>query len=224
MLTIEAILFDLDGVVIDSNTEIAVFWRQWGINQNIEINDLILTQHVFGRTTQETIDAIFPSSSWAVKEQIKLSAKEFDLSMHPALIKGVLVFFEKLLATQIPIGLVTSSSEERARKILEHYKLFQCFREIITGQDVQFGKPNPEAYLKMSKKIHTHANSCLVFEDSSSGIQAALDAGMQVIAIGNNSFKRVIAVIQDFNDLELKGNYLSSPRDAFEPLLLTPSK
>ncbi|GAC1426678.1 MAG: HAD family phosphatase [Flavisolibacter sp.] len=224
MLKIEAVLFDFDGVLIDSNAEIAVFWKQWALKQKVEISDFVLTQHVFGRTTQETINVVFPTSTQKVKEQIRQSAKEFDLSMHPAMIKGARAFFHKLYQSQIPLGLVTSSSLERAQKILERYELFHCFRAIITGEEVQFGKPNPEAYLKMSKKINCRANRCLVFEDSTSGIESALDAGMHVIAIGNKNSKRVKAVIEDFDDVIFKDSCLSSPRGAFEALFLNPSK
>ncbi|MBN2639277.1 MAG: HAD family phosphatase [Bacteroidales bacterium] len=84
-----------------------------------------------------------------------------------------------------PLALATMSENYHTHKILQVTHLKDLFKFVLTSNDVLNGKPNPEIYLKAANMLNTDPVNCLVFEDSLNGIEAALNAGMQVIAIPN---------------------------------------
>jgi sugar-phosphatase len=200
---IKAVLFDLDGVVIDSAMAIERFWKEWAEKENVALDEEKIRKYIHGRRGNETIDILFSDSTPETKESIQRSAIDYDEAMTPGVIKGLHELITHLHALNIPIGLVTSSHIKRATRMLQNNRLDKYFTAIISREDVQHGKPHPEPYLKMAEKLNIQPFECLVFEDADSGIQAALDAGMHVIAIGNQSFDKVVGIITDFTELAL---------------------
>lgn len=194
-----AVLFDLDGVVIDSNTEIRKFWQQWAEKEKVPFDELIIKKYVLGRTTVETVASVFPLVDDQTRQAILASARDFDVAMRPALLEGLLPFLLQLRDLGLPTSLVTSSPIERVHKLLSAHNVLSFFNPIVTGDDITFGKPHPEPYLKMATLLNLDPRRCLVFEDSDSGIQSALAAGMSVIAVGNNNFKEVVGVIDNYS-------------------------
>ena len=180
---IEAIIFDLDGVIIDSNPQIERFWLEWANKEGFTISKAEIRDAIHGRKGVETIELLFHASSNNIKQAIIDSAKVFDRNMQPSLIKGIDKLVQQINLLGIPTGIVTSSHFSRMKKMLDLHKLFEPFAFFITAEDVEKGKPDPEPYRKMQEKLQAPANLCLVFEDAISGIQSAKGAGMQVIGI-----------------------------------------
>ena len=180
---IEAIIFDLDGVIIDSNPEIERFWLEWANKEGFTISKAEIRDAIHGRKGVETIELLFHASSKDTKKAIIDSAKVFDSNMQPSLIKGIDVLVQQINVLGIPTGIVTSSHFSRTKKMLDLHQLFESFAFFITAEDVLRGKPDPEPYRKMQEKLQVPASTCLVFEDAISGIQSAKAAGMQVIGI-----------------------------------------
>ncbi len=89
---------------------------------------------------------------------------------------------------------------------------YHFFDTIINGDDIQHGKPHPEPYLKIADKLKTDPKDCLVFEDSDSGIESALSAGMYVIAINNKKIRHsnILARIQNFSTLTIENKQIKS--------------
>src|SRR5438309_783346 len=112
---INAVLFDLDGVVIDSNAEIKLFWKKWADQENVPFDNDIVSKFILGRTIQETLDAVFPLSAPEVKQDIQAAARVFDRAMRPQLLKGLDAFLSQLSELALPVGLVTSSPAERVK-------------------------------------------------------------------------------------------------------------
>lgn len=207
---IAAILFDLDGVILNSNPEIETFWGGWAEREGIPFNEQVIKEKIHGRTTWETIHTLFHHADQARKQEIYDDGVSFDLTMQPALIPGVKEFISGIAARKFPFILVTSSPNKRAWHFLRQHGLDRYFADSITMEDVTKGKPDPEPYLKGAAKLGISPDACLVFEDSDSGIRSGLDAGMRVVAVNNSQFEadRLIWKINDFRELQIKDQFL----------------
>ncbi len=182
---IKAVIFDLDGVIIDSNPAIENFWKSWADKENITLTDDMICEWIYGRKVGDTISGVFGHLDDSRKQEIHSSAHLFDSSMQPGAINGVTDFIRKLTALQIPTGVVTSSHHTRMLKMLNNIGIDTAFTHFVTAHDVTHGKPHPEPYEKMREKMNLSCEQCLVFEDAISGIASAKAAGMYAIGIGN---------------------------------------
>jgi sugar-phosphatase len=207
--TIKAVIFDLDGVIIDSNPVIESFWKSWTDKQNIELTDALVRQWIHGRKVGDTLGGLFSHLDDTGQTEIMDAAHIFDSNMHPGAIKGVVNFIQSLKKLQVPIGVVTSSHHSRMLKMLSGIGINGAFTHFITAEDVVNGKPHPEPYEKMRAKMNVPVEQCLVFEDAISGIQSAKAAGMHAIGIGD-AFARdelllhgACEVVGDFDGLQL---------------------
>ncbi len=185
--TIRAIIFDLDGVIVDTNPAIESFWKSWTDKEGITLTEPLMREWVHGRKVTDTLSGLFAHVTDERKEEIRESAYLFDQSMNPDAITGVVNFINSLSLLQLPVGIVTSSHHSRMWDMLEKLSIENQFTHFVTAHDVTRGKPHPEPYLTMSGKMDIPASHCLVFEDAISGIQSATAAGMHSIGIGNNA-------------------------------------
>ena len=211
--TIKAVIFDLDGVIIDSNPEIEKFWHRWAAKTNRQLTRQNIIEHIHGRKGVETLDALFNDINAETKEAILRDANEFDSRMSPEPIPGIYHFIQALFKLNIPIGLVTSSHKKRALLMLEKQSLSNNFEEHVTAEDVTNGKPHPQPYLTMATKLNQAPEYCLVFEDAISGVQSAKAAGMEVVGINAMAAENLIAngasyVLPNFKELTIEQNKL----------------
>lgn len=209
-----AIIFDLDGVIIDSNPAIIEFWSEWAYKEGFELDDAMIREWVFGRRVTATIEGLFSHVSNHRKKEIEASGYLFDQAMRPSGILGITDFIQGLTKMNFTIGVATSSHHERMLQMLERVGVADSFKEFVTAHDVSKGKPDPEPYLKMAEKLQIPVSECLVFEDANSGIQSAKAAGMEVIGIGNGLTKNellqygALEVIADFTEIKLEQPFL----------------
>lgn len=182
---IKAVIFDLDGVIIDSNPAIESFWKSWTDRENITLTDALICEWIYGRKVGDTISGLFNHLDDDRKQEIHTTAHSFDTAMQPDAVQGVVKFIQLLSATGVPTGVVTSSHHSRMLKMLERTGIDRNFTHFITAHDVTYGKPHPEPYEKMREKMNVSCEHCLVFEDAISGILSAKAAGMHAIGIGN---------------------------------------
>ena len=212
---IKAIIFDLDGVIINSNPAIETFWKSWADKEGVSLTDPMIREWIYGRKVGDTIKGLFNHVPDARKKEIEQSAYEFDSHMQPGAIDGVVEFISLLNTRQIPLGVVTSSHHPRMLTILRNLGIQDTFTHFITAHDVTRGKPHPDPYLKMSEKMNLPSHACLVFEDAVSGIQSAAAAGMHSIGIGNDYSKKDLLshgatdVVIDFTHIHITREYLS---------------
>lgn len=211
-----AIIFDLDGVIIDSNPAIIEFWKEWAKKEGFELEDKMIREWVFGRKVTATIEGIFSHVSNDRKKEIETSGYLFDQAMRPTGILGVKDFIRGLTEINFCIGVATSSHHERMLQMLERVGVADSFTKFVTAHDVHKGKPDPEPYLKMAEKLSLPVSECLVFEDANSGIHSAKAAGMEVIGIGNDLTKDellqfgALEVITDFTEIKLEQHTLQT--------------
>jgi sugar-phosphatase len=211
---IKAIIFDLDGVIIDSNPAIIEFWSDWARQDGFVLNESMIREWVFGRKVTATIEGLFSHLSEDRKKEIEQAGYLFDQAMRPSGILGIQKFIESLTEIQFTIGVATSSHHARMLQMLERVGVADHFVHFVTAHDVSKGKPDPEPYLKMAEKLGMPPVNCLVFEDANSGVQSAKAAGMPTIGIGNDLTKYelllhgAMEVIADFTEIKLEASQL----------------
>jgi sugar-phosphatase len=177
ILTCKAILFDNDGVLVDSTAAAERVWRKWAIKHKLDGDYIARNAH--GRRSIETIRLVAPSLD-AERENDIVEGMEIADQEGVVAIAGARELLFSLPTERFTI--VTSASRALAQARLEFAGLLFPKR-FITGDDVVNGKPSPEPYLKGAALLGFPPESCIVFEDTPAGIQAGLSAGMRVIAL-----------------------------------------
>lgn len=214
---VRAIIFDLDGVIIDSNPAIETFWKDWTDREQIILTEPMVREWIHGRKVGDTLAGIFGQLSEEKKERIRESAYIFDQQMHPGGMPGIHAFTDALRLLNIPAGIVTSSHHSRMYDMLVRIGIENRFTHFVTAHDVTKGKPDPEPYLAMSHKMGIPAAECLVFEDAISGIRSAVAAGMHTIGIGNEGSRHSLQlegakdVISGFDSIHIHQRTFTTP-------------
>jgi mannitol-1-/sugar-/sorbitol-6-phosphatase len=172
----QAILFDLDGVLVDSTTCAGRIWRGWAQEQGLDPERMVQLAH--GRPTVETVRMVAPQLD-AEFETAKIEEHEVNDVEGLKALPGA----RDLLTTLPPErhAIVTSGSRHLATARLVAAGLPVPDR-MITADDITHGKPNPEPYLNGARLLGFQPEDCLVFEDAPAGIRAGKAAGMTVIA------------------------------------------
>jgi sugar-phosphatase len=175
--TCDALLFDLDGVLVDSTASVEHTWRVWAVRHGLDAEAILLTVH--GRRALDTVRLVAPHLD-AAAEIVALSAQEARAAERLSEIPGA----RALLAALPPDrwAVVTSGDRTVAEHRLRHVGL-PIPAVMICGDEVTRGKPDPEGYLAAAAALGFEPSSCVVVEDAPSGIEAAHSASMRVIAI-----------------------------------------
>lgn len=176
-LKCQAILFDLDGTLVDSTLCVEQHWQEWSKKHSLNAEEILKISH--GRPTIDTIRLVAPHLN------AELEAKRLDESQATNL-RGVVAVpgANELLASlhSQNWAIVTSGNQDIATNRLLHVGL--PFPEcLITTDDVERYKPDPEGYLKAARYLKVKPKQCIVVEDAPVGLQAARNAGMKAIAV-----------------------------------------
>lgn len=173
------VLFDLDGVLIDSERLYTIFWSEIDRDYPVGIPDF--ARHIKGSTLVKIMQYY---DSATVREEICRRLKEFEDSMEYLVFDGVSEFLDDLARHGIPAAIVTSSADEKMEKLFAALPGFrERFDAVITGSMVSRSKPDPEGYLSGARAICCRPEDCYVFEDSLSGLEAGNRAGATVIGL-----------------------------------------
>ena len=199
-----AILFDLDGVLVDSTRAVDREWRGWAARKGVDGDAIMAIAH--GVRTIEVIRRVAPH----LDAEVEAAAIE-DHEAHDQ--TGVLVMPGALeLVRSIPDGrwgVVTSGSRLLAQNRLQYCGL-PVPEVLVTSDDVANGKPDPEPYLKGAQGLGFRPEECLVIEDAPAGIQSAHAAGMKVIGMASTyrtaKLADADAVVKAFARLQVASN------------------
>jgi len=200
-------LFDLDGVIIDTEPQYDVFWSAIGKKYRPDVKRLETL--IKGTTTPNILKNYFSHLSEEETSLLVKMYEEFELSMDYPEVPGAIAFIRSLKEAGIPTGLVTSSGAEKVAVVAEQYHFDELFDTIVTAGRITEGKPNPMCYLLAAKDLGADPSDCFVFEDSFAGIQSGTAAGMKVIGLSTTNPKetiqdKVVLAIPDFQGFTLE--------------------
>ena len=205
-----AVIFDMDGVIIDSNPHHKISLRQFCEKYGYKLSDEELIKKIYGRTNKEWIATLFGKPLTAAelsaygeeKEKLFRDIYEKDIKALP----GLEDFLKKLRENNIPNAIGTSAPRSNVDFVLDQLHLRKYFDVILDESNVNHGKPNPEIYLKVAAKLQYPPEQCIVFEDSLSGVASAQAAGCKVVGVTTTHSKEELAhtdfVIDDFVGLD----------------------
>ena len=196
-----AALFDLDGVIVDTEAEYTKFWDAQGAQYHPEIPHF--AAGIKGNTLVQVFEKYF-SNNAAAQAKITKELDEFERNMPYNYIAGVLEFLEKIKASGVKTAIVTSSNDKKMNSVFARRpELRGFFDEVITSERVKRSKPDPEGYMLGASIFGADKTNGFVFEDSAAGLTAAKASGLNVIGLATTYPEERIAhfcdmVISDF--------------------------
>jgi HAD superfamily hydrolase (TIGR01509 family) len=190
-LPFRAVIFDLDGVLADSepwwNQIDAKLLSEYGVSYRGEYHQNVLG--VSYRLAVEFYKDAFHISASAEELMRRRGEIATDFFANRVdLFPSAKMTLEQLCGMNLPLAVATSSVSASARPLLARTGIRPLFRVVITGDEVQQGKPHPEIYLQAANKLGIAPEPCLVIEDAFAGIAAAKAANMRVAAIPDRRF------------------------------------
>ena len=208
---IEAVIFDMDGVLIDSynihKEALEIVAKEYGFK--VSENDFL---NLFGKTGFEGMRSLQYCKDWDDEKILEFCDKQ-DMNFRkifkkrPALIEGSIEFAEKLFSLGIPIAIGTSAPRGNVEIFLDSLNINHLFKNIITCDDVSKGKPDPEIFIRCAELTNKKIETCLIFEDSLMGVQAGKVAKAFVIALTTthkeNELTNADYIISHFKDEKL---------------------
>jgi len=187
-MKIGAVISDLDGVIVNSENEHFLSFQKM-LKDDYDIDYTKKRDEGFLGTTDvhvfSNLKKMYPKIKEPMAELIDRRTEIF-IEMMTGKVKplpGVLDLFDRVRKDKIPLALGTSASRGVVEFTLTTLKLRDYFKTVVCANDVQHGKPAPDIYLEISKRLNVPPEKCLVFEDSFNGVTAAKAAGMKCIAV-----------------------------------------
>lgn len=204
----KAFIFDLDGVIVDTAKYHFLAWRKLANSMGFDFTHE-QNEQLKGVSRVKSLEKIL---AWGNKS---VSEDEFNKLMVQKN-EDYLTYIEKMDAQEIlpDVGktldflkekeqhIALGSASKNARMILEKVNLLEKFDVLVDGNDVTNAKPNPEVFLNAAKQLQANPKDCIVFEDAVAGIQAANNAGMVSIGIGDkNTLHEANYVFKNFTEI-----------------------
>ncbi len=193
MNDVKACLFDLDGVVVDTARYHFLAWKQLANELQIDFNEAH-NELLKGVSRMRSLDIILEIGKKTLNEdqKIALAEKKNQLYLEYILkmkkeevLPGVKSFITELRNDNILIAL--GSASKNARLILQRLSLENLFDAVIDGNKVSEAKPDPEVFLRGAEELQVAPESCVVFEDAIAGVEAAKNAGMFCVGVGDET-------------------------------------
>ena len=202
-------LFDLDGVILDTEGSYTAFWDDYG-SRHFSEKDFGLK--IKGQTLVKILGDYFPEEN--ERKAITDAINDFERNMSYPFVPGVENYIKSLKSNGIRTAVVTSSNLLKMENVYRcHPDFKEMFDIILTSEDFSESKPSPYCYLKAMRLVGAGPEDCVVFEDSLAGLQAARASGAFVTALTTTNPEEVVRnyadlVIRDFNDSGIGANGL----------------
>ena len=208
-----ALIFDMDGTLVDNMSYHKQSWIDLFAFHQLDLDYATFDKKYHKGSLVEIMKRIFPEIE-NEKELFRIgSYKEVlyrDLYRpHIQPIEGLHAFLEKQQTKGFPMGIATMGNQDNIDFIFNALELAPFFHSTTGGHQIKKGKPHPEIFLKAAKKLQVAPKDCLVFEDTKSGITAALAAGMEVVGISTMFDEKSLldlgctAAVNDYTNLNL---------------------
>lgn len=174
------VLFDLDGVIIDSEPIYTDFWNEVDRLYPTGVKDFAII--IKGSNLKQILNTYYPDKN--LQKTIIKMIDDFEEKMQYPFFEGVIDFIKDLNENNIPCAVVTSSASSKVNQLFKQHPNFKgLFKGFVLGDMVSKSKPDPECYLLGAKLIGVKPEDCYVFEDSLSGIESGIKAGAKVIGL-----------------------------------------
>jgi beta-phosphoglucomutase family hydrolase len=211
----KAFLFDLNGTIIDDMEYHAIAWEKI---INHELNGGLsfeqVKEQMYGKN-EELLIRIFGKDAFTLEEMDRLSKmkealyqQSYSSQMKP--IDGFIDFVDKATLMNIKMAIGSAAVMNNINFILDGLAIRKYFASIVSADDVEISKPNPETFLKGAKELNVPPEDCIVFEDAPKGVEAALNAGMNAVVLLTThkksefeQYNNVLFYINDYNDWQL---------------------
>jgi len=184
-----ALVFDMDGVLVDSNPYHILNWMAFLDARGIAYDPAALPKQILGQRNDNSFRA-FLGPEKTEKEFERLS-DELEVGFRRAFLPnakplpGLARLIEECHGAGIPMAVASSAATENVHFIVDALKFRPYFRSLLSGAEVTHPKPHPEIYLKSAEKLGIEPARCVAFEDSFVGLESASRAGMKVVAIAS---------------------------------------
>lgn len=180
------LIFDMDGVLLDSNPAHREAWAAYNRGFGIETTEEMV-ERMYGRRNDEIIRDFFGCGLSAEEvfrrgaDKERLYREMIGPRLEQMLVPGLRAFLDRYRSA--PLALATNAEPENVSFLLDRAFLWGYFRVVVDGHQVSRPKPDPEIYLRAAEWLEISPENAIVFEDSHSGVEAARSAGMRVIGI-----------------------------------------
>lgn len=190
---IQGVLFDLDGVLLDSEGLYSIFWRAMDERFPTGVDDF--SNFIKGFHLARIL-SYFANDD--IREQVVQALVEFEKNMRFEFFPGALALVKRLRDMGIPMAIVTSSDHKKMQALFSQHPDFPTlFDVIITGDMVTRAKPDPDCFLLGAQRLGIDIKDCVVFEDSRNGLIAARASGARVIGIATTLSADIVAPLSD---------------------------
>lgn len=208
---IKAIIFDMDGLMIDSERVTFECYQERLKDMNLTMDEefykTLLGKPIKGiyQRFYDVYGNDFPIEN-VIQDVHQLMAERFETEGVPVK-KGLVELLHYLKDNNYKTIVATSSNRDRVDKILAQAKITEFFDDSICGDEVTKGKPNPEVFLKSCQKLGVNVDEAIVLEDSEAGIQASYDANIKVICIPDMKYpekqyeEKTFKIIKDLTEV-----------------------
>jgi beta-phosphoglucomutase family hydrolase len=183
-----AAIFDMDGVLIDSNPFHLAKWIDLLNKHHITFDRKKLPQQLFGMRNDTALRYFFGKLS---RKEGRLLSEDLEATFRKAFkpharpLPGLTSLIKQLRRAEIPMAVASSAMAKNIEFVVDALKLRRYFDCLVSGDHVSEPKPDPEIYLEAARKLRLRPEDCVAFEDSFVGIEAAKNAGMKCVGIGS---------------------------------------
>ena len=206
MSRFKAALFDLDGVVFNTEPQYTEFWGAQCRDFHPEHPGL--EHEIKGQTLVQIFDRHFSGDLAYSQEIITNRLNDFEQTMRFDYIEGFEDFVSRLRSRGVKTAVVTSSNIAKMQSVYQSRSEFrQMFDAILTSEDFERSKPDPDCYLKAAERLGAEIDECIVFEDSFNGLKSGRAAGMKVVGLATTNSAESIApysdvIISNYNNFD----------------------
>lgn len=185
-MMMKAVLFDLDGVVFNTEPQYSVFWGAQCREFHPELPGL--ENKIKGQTLVQIYDAWFSGPLEGQQAVITARLDDFERQMSYDYIEGFEDYIRSLRQQGVKTAVVTSSNQPKMEAVYAKRPEFKTlFDAILTSEDFERSKPDPDCYLKAAQRFGIDAKDCVVFEDSFNGLKSGRAAGMYVVGLATTN-------------------------------------
>lgn len=204
-----AVIFDLDGTLVDNNAFHLQSWKQYIKNLGKEISEEEYNANINGRTNKDAAEYLFGKKM--TKDEAMVYALEKEAvyremyAPHIKPVDGLIEMLEGLKKLNVPMAIATSGIQVNIDFMFDHIPIREYFSVVVNSAHINKGKPDPEIYLKAAELLEVAPESCLVFEDAVVGINSAKAAGMRVVAISTThpeeELRGADLIVKDYTEI-----------------------